>query len=60
MATLNDSSTFCSGRPNRDLARHLNVSDVAETVNSAFEIEGQQPLHSGLPMALRVGLPRHS
>lgn len=31
----------------------LNVGDVAETVNPAFEVEGLQPLRSGR----RVGLP---
>jgi len=51
MATLNNSCTPSSCRPHRDLARHLNVSNVAETVNSAFEVEWQQPLrtHRSLP-----------
>ena len=44
MANLSDSSTFSSCRPHRDLASHLNVCDLADCVNWAFEVEGQQPL----------------
>jgi hypothetical protein len=53
VATLNDRSTIRSGRPIRDVAKHLKVSDVAETVNSACEVEGQQPLRCRSPSRRR-------
>jgi hypothetical protein len=46
VATPNDSSTFSTGRSRRRLACHLNGRDVAETVNSAFEVDRQQTLQS--------------